>query len=200
MQIRVLLADDHLLVLEGLVKLLEPEKDIKVLNTVSDPLLLDNEILINSPDILILDVRFKSYNGIELTKDILEKYPYLKIIILSGFNYEEYIHAAFKAGAYTFLSKDRTNSELVCLIRKVASANKPFSDLSGVKNNDKLTKKEKEILSLIAKDYSNIKISEELHISKRTVEYHISSIIQKLNADTRVGAVVKGIKKGYLIF
>lgn len=199
MTIRVLLADDHILVLEGLIKLLEKESDIKIVSTVSNPLLLEREINIHSPEILILDVRFKTHNGIEITKQLLEKHQ-IKVIILSGFNYEEYIQAAFKAGAYSFLSKDKTNSELVFLIKKVASGKKHFPNIQGMIHNDSLSKKEKTILTLIAKDYSNLKISEELNISKRTVEYHISSIIQKLNADTRVGAVVKGIKKGYLNF
>jgi len=198
MTIRVLLADDHNLVLEGLIQLLEKEDDIEILSAVSNPLLLDKEICTHSPDIIILDVRFESHNGIEITQRIMETYPTIKVIILSGFNYQEYIQAASKAGAYSFLSKDKTNSELIYLIRKVASGIKYFPNIQGMSFNDSLSKRERTILALIAKDYSNIKISEELKISKRTVEYHISSIINKLNVDTRVGAVVKGIKKGYL--
>lgn len=200
LQIKVLLADDHILVLEGLKQVLKKEKEIEVINMVSNPQSLEEEIRKQTPDVLVLDVRFKSHNGIELTKKLLKKYPNLKVILVSGFNHLEYIQAASAAGCFAFLSKDKTNSELVCLIKKAAQGIKHFPNLVETGINETLTKRETTILELIAKDYSNSKISEELNISKRTVEYHISSIIDKLNVDTRVGAVVKGIQKGYLNF
>ena len=197
MKIKVLIVDDHLLLLESLKKALESDSTIQVVATISSPKFLMNDIINTSPDVVLMDIRIKSYNGLDLMRDILKKMPQLPIIILSGYNYEEYIQAAYNAGASAFVTKETSNEELLVAIKQVQQGYKlfPTTKKQGIQT---LTPKEREILKLIAEDKTNIEISDELMLSKRTVEYHISSIIRKLDVDSRVGAIVTAIKQGIL--
>ena len=139
----------------------------------------------------------KSYNGIILTKKILEVFPQIKVVVLSGYDYDEYMIAAHQAGASAFVTKEKSNDELVIAIKQAYLGNQIFPEASNL-TGETLTHKEREILQLIAEDKTNIEISDHLMISKRTIERHVSSIIQKLDADSRLGAVVNGIKQGLL--
>ena len=197
LKIKVLIVDDHLLLLESLKKALESDSTIQVVATISSPKFLMNDIINTSPDVVLMDIRIKSYNGLDLMRDILKKMPQLPIIILSGYNYEEYIQAAYNAGASAFVTKETSNEELLVAIKQVQQGYKlfPTTKKQGIQT---LTPKEREILKLIAEDKTNIEISDELMLSKRTVEYHISSIIRKLDVDSRVGAIVTAIKQGIL--
>lgn len=198
MKIKVLIVDDHLLLLESLRKALENDPTIQVVGTVSSPKFLMNDIINTSPDVVLMDIRIKSYNGLDLMKDILNKMPQLPIIILSGYNYEEYIQAAYNAGACAFVTKETSNEKLLFTIKQVQQGYKLFPSTAMKQGNESLTSKEREILKLIAEDKTNIEISDELMISKRTVEHHISSIIRKLDVDSRVGAIVTAIKQGII--
>ncbi|MGG2053647.1 response regulator transcription factor [Lysinibacillus pakistanensis] len=198
MKIKVLIVDDHLLLLESLRKALENDPTIQVVGTISSPKFLMNDIINTSPDVVLMDIRIKSYNGLDLMKDILKKMPQLPIIILSGYNYEEYIQAAYNAGASAFVTKETSNEELLFTIKQVQQGYKLFPSTAKKQDNESLTSKEREILKLIAEDKTNIEISDELMISKRTVEHHISSIIRKLDVDSRVGAIVTAIKQGII--
>ncbi|MGP7817291.1 response regulator [Niallia sp. 01092] len=198
MTINVLLVDDHNLMLMGLKQLLEKEQDLHIVHTISDPSTLETDILTFHPDVLVMDIKMKAYNGIELTKRMKQTFPELKVVILSGYDYVEYIEAARKAGADSYVTKEKSNIELTEAIRQVYQGNKLFPNFYSAHIGEQLTAKEKEILTLIAADLTNIEISNELKISKRTAEYHISSIIRKLDADSRVGAVVNAIKQGLL--
>ncbi|MGG2108006.1 response regulator [Lysinibacillus pakistanensis] len=198
MKIKVLIVDDHLLLLESLRKALENDLTIQVVGTISSPKFLMNDIINTSPDVVLMDIRIKSYNGLDLMKDILKKMPQLPIIILSGYNYEEYIQAAYNAGASAFVTKETSNEELLFAIKQVQQGYKLFPSTAKKQGNESLTSKEREILKLIAEDKTNIEISDELMLSKRTVEHHISSIIRKLDVDSRVGAIVTAIKQGII--
>jgi two-component system, NarL family, response regulator LiaR len=198
MKIKVLLVDDHLLVMLGIKQLLENEPDFKVVSTIHDPADLDSEIIKHNPDVIVMDIRMKKDNGIELTKKMIKKYPKMKIVILSGYDYDEYIEAAKQAGAYAFVTKEKSAFELANAIRQSHLGFKSFPNKSLVYHKHHLTKTELEILKFISEDKTNAEISEMLMLSKRTVEHHVSSIIRKLDVDSRVGAVVKAIKLGLL--
>ncbi|MEB2268441.1 MULTISPECIES: response regulator transcription factor [Priestia] len=199
MSIRTLLVDDHLLVMLGIRRLLESEEDIEIIDTVSDPSSLLEVVGTTSPDVVVTDVRMKEFNGIELTKELLSKFPETKVVILSGYDHEEYYNAAFKAGASAYITKERSAFDLANAIRQSNMGYILFSkNQISTKDFEALTSAEQKILLLISKDKTNYEISMDLSISKRTVEYHISSIIRKLDVDSRVGAVVKGIKKGLI--
>lgn len=197
MKIKVLLVDDHLMFMLGIKQLLDNEEDLHVLSIVNDPTELNEKIKEHNPHVIVMDIRMKNYNGIELTKRINEVYPDIKVIILSGYNYDEYMKAAYEAGAYAFISKENSTHELANAIRESFKGNKLISEK---KDKQLLTKTELEILKLIAQDKTNSEISEMLVISKRTVEHHVSSIISKLKVESRVGAVVKGMKSGLINF
>ncbi|RYM02936.1 response regulator transcription factor [Sporolactobacillus sp. THM7-7] len=198
MSISVLLVDDHVLMLMGLKELLEKESDLQVEDALSDPTALASRIKFSHPDVAVLDVRLKSQNGIELTQMLKEQFPYLKVVLLSGYAYDEYIEAAIQAGADAYVSKEKSNTELITTIRQVYRGKKLFPDVHPGRSGEALTPKEREILALIADELTTAEISDRLSISKRTVEYHIASILRKLDADSRIGAVVNGIKKGLL--
>lgn len=197
MKIKVLLVDDHLMFMLGIKQLLDNEEDLQILGIVNNPQELNEKIKEHNPHVIVMDIRMKNYNGIELTKRINEVYPDIKVIILSGYNYDEYMKAAYEAGAYAFISKENSTHELANAIRESFKGNKLISEK---KDKQLLTKTELEILKLIAQDKTNSEISEMLVISKRTVEHHVSSIISKLKVESRVGAVVKGMKSGLINF
>ncbi|MCC9022016.1 response regulator [Bacillus nakamurai] len=198
MKIKVLLLDDHIMVLQGIKQLLEQDKDIEVVGALSEPADLHNKIICTRPNVLIIDIRMKSFNGIILTKTIKETFPELKVVVLSGYDYDEYITAAYKAGANAYVRKESSINELVAAVKQSYADNRIFPTLILNLAGESLTQKEREVLKLIAEDKTNMEISTELTISKRTVERHISSIIQKLEANSRVGAVVNGMKQGLL--
>lgn len=198
MNIKVLIVDDHVLLLESLKSILLSNPFIQVINTLSEPSFLLNEITENPPDVILMDIRIKSYNGLELTRTITEINPQISVIILTGYNDEEYIHAAYKAGASAFITKEKSNELLITTIKQVYQGYKMFPKLNFNPTSDTLTPTELEVIKKIAEDKSNYEISNEMVVSKRTVEHHVSSIIRKLEVDSRVGAVVIAIKRGLI--
>lgn len=180
--------------------LLENEDALEVVNTICHPDRLEEEIIKHKPDVIVMDIRMKSDNGIEWTKKIVEKYPTCKVVILSGYAYDEYIRAAYEADAYAFVTKENSVFELANAIRQSHLGIKSFPMNRLSDYNTPLTKIELKILQFISEDRTNAEISELLNISKRTVEHHVSSILRKLDVDSRVGAVVKAIKLGLLDF
>ncbi|OQM44166.1 DNA-binding response regulator [Anoxybacillus sp. UARK-01] len=198
MKIRVLLVDDHLLMMQGIRKLLEDETDFEIVGTICNPAGLLEEINKHHPDVIVMDIKMKEESGIEWTKKITRSYPACKIVILSGYDYDEYIHAAYEAGAYAFVTKENSSLELANAIKQSYLGIKVFPTDRLTHYSPPLTQMELTILRLIAEDHTNAEISEQLKISRRTVEHHISSIIRKLDVDSRVGAVVKAIKLGLI--
>ena len=198
MNIKVLLVDDHQLFIQGIKQLLESEEDIEVIDTITEPSCLLDVLKYNRPDIIIIDVHMKNYNGIKMTGDILNHFPEVQVIVLSGYDYQEYYDAAFNIGASAYLTKERSVLELANAIRQVFSGYTFFPQKRKNTYTPNLTLTENKVLSLISRDKTNLEISIALHMSKRTVEYHISSILRKLDVSSRVGAVVKGIQMGII--
>lgn len=198
MKIKILLVDDHLLIMHGIQQLLENEVDLEVVNTICYPALLETEIKKHNPDVIVMDIRMKNDNGIEWTRKIVKTYPTCKVVILSGYDYDEYIQAAYEAGAYAFVTKENSSFELANAIRQTYLGIKSFPTDRLHNYNSPLTTTELKILQFISEDKTNAEISNLLHISRRTVEHHVSSILRKLDADSRVGAVVKAIKLGLI--
>lgn len=194
----MLLVDDRQLLLECLSNRLNKEPTIRVVGVVSNPEFLLHEIIATSPNIVLMNIGMKLVNGIDLTVELLKNMPHLRIIILSKHDYAEYIQAAYNAGASAFMTEEKPIQELIFTIKQVYSGHKLFPKIEVIKIDKMLTPKEYEILKWIAEDKTNSEISEEMMISIRTVEYHISSIIRKLNVESRVGAVVTAIKRGLL--
>lgn len=198
-KIRVVLLDDHPLVLEGLKSRLEKEPDIEVPKTFGDPLELLDGIEALRPDVLVMDISMPRMNGFELGKKLKERFGHsLKIILLSGYTYDEFYSKAYEFGAHAYLSKQSSYAQIINAIKQSMLGHALVSEKMLSKAVQPLTPTEREVLKCIAKEQTNKEIARELAMSQRTVEYHLTSINQKFGVKTRIGAVVKGYETGLL--
>lgn len=208
--IRVALIDDHQLVRDGIKSLIHSSGNIKVVVEASSPEQFFTEVEGALPEVVLMDISMPGMSGIEATKIITEKYPTIKIIILSMFTSEEFIQKAIAAGAKGYLPKNTSKQELLEAITKVyqgeefygkeiaevllsnlvkkAKAEKP--DLP----EDKLSKRELEILLLVAQGMTNSHIAEKLFISVKTVEAHKAHIMQKMELTSHIDLIKTAIQ------
>ncbi len=199
--INVVLADDHVLVRNGIKALLEDESGITVINEASGGKEAIHIISTNKPDILIVDIRMPEMNGIEVVAEISKNHKDIKTLVLSMHDSEEYVVKSIQAGADGYLLKGASKEEFLKALTKIASGGKYFTgDVSSIIMNNfvngnasiavetknqkelpfKLTKREKQILSLVLELKNNKDIAEELKISKRTAEVHRFNLMKKL--------------------
>jgi len=200
-KVKILIVDDHQIVLDGLVSLLEPEKifEIQTANNGVEGLKLAEK---DQFDIFLVDISMPVMDGIEMSKQLLKKHPNAKIIILTTHNDKEIILEMLHIGVSGYVVKNSSKQELLTAIQKVKSGKSFFSDdvhealrkeikkQHDIETNQNiliLTKREKEIIELLAKEYTNEKIAEELNISYRTVETHRKNIMQKTNSHNLAG-------------
>jgi len=217
-QIRIALVDDHKLVRNGIKSLLEEEYDIEVIAEGANGLEALEIMKNQSPDVLIIDVRMPEMNGIEAVSKLQEIDPTFKIIVLSMHDSEDYIIQSIKAGARGYLLKDTDKKEFIKAIHVVNNGGKYFSgDISNVivsnflkgnsgtpksepitqaSNPFELTKKEKQILSLILSGKTNIEISQVLKNSKRTIEAHRFNLMKKMNVKNLIELSTKATEYG----
>lgn len=200
--IHVVLADDHVLVRDGIKALLEDQSGIVVIDEASNGKEALEVINNNKPHVLIIDIRMPEMNGIEAVRQIKKLGIDVKTLVLSMHDSEEYVVKAIRAGADGYLLKGASKEEFLKAIQKVASGGKYFTgDVSAIimknfvegtsnitakkdikPNGDifKLTKREKEILNLVLELKNNKDIADELNISKRTAEVHRFNLMKKL--------------------
>ncbi|MDT0643475.1 response regulator transcription factor [Zunongwangia sp. F363] len=198
--IRIVLADDHVLVRDGIKALLEDEADIEVIDEASDGLEAIEVLKNSDADLLLVDIRMPGMNGIEVVSKIRENNWPVKTLVLSMHDSEEYVVQSIHAGADGYLLKGASKGELLKALHKVAEGGKYFSgDISSilisnftngaavpkkqepVEDPFNLTKREKQILALVLQGKSNKEIGEELSISKRTAEVHRFNLMKKLD-------------------
>ncbi|MCC3375195.1 response regulator [Cohnella sp. REN36] len=197
--IGVVLLDDHPLVLEGLKTRLEKEPDIAVAGTFADPRDLLAQIDAIQADVIVLDISMPYLNGFELGHRLKERYGHaLKMIVLSGFTYDEFYHRAYEIGAHAYLSKQSTYAQIINAIRQCVMGYALVPEKAMNRALDPLTPTEREVLRRVAEEKTNKEIARELAMSQRTVEYHLTSITGKLGAKTRIGAVARGYELGLL--
>jgi DNA-binding NarL/FixJ family response regulator len=216
-KIRVLLADDHTVVRQGLKALLEAEPDIAVIgeaNTGREAVQLTKKLL---PEVVVMDIAMPNLNGLEATRQISKEIPQTKLLVLSSYNDDEYVHQVTEAGAMGYLLKQTAATDLIKAVREARRGNAFFSPaiskrlveryreafLNGVpvkKRNDLLTSRESEVLQLIAEGRPNKQIAAELCISIKTVEKHRQQVMNKLHIHDVAGltryAISKGIVEG----
>lgn len=200
--INIVLADDHVLVRDGIKALLEDEQDVLVIDEASDGKEALEIIEKTQPNLLIVDIRMPEMNGIEVVRNLKKSHPDIKTLVLSMHDSEEYVVQSIEAGADGYLLKGASKEEFLKALHAVASGEKYFAgDLSSIiiKNfvNGKptptqdsttsitedfnLTKRERQILGLVLKGLSNKDIGESLNISKRTAEVHRFNLMKKLD-------------------
>jgi two-component system, NarL family, nitrate/nitrite response regulator NarL len=197
--IRVVLADDHVFVRDGIKSLLENEANIEVVGEATDGLEALKMVEINQPDLLILDIRMPNLTGIEVVEKLRSQNNSVKIVMLSMHESEEYVLKSIKAGADGYLLKGSSKEEFLKALHTVSDGGKYFSgDISSIligqlthptsfseaklTGNEEMliTKREKEILTLLLSGKGNKEIAEALDISKRTAEVHRFNLMKKL--------------------
>jgi len=218
-KIKVLLVDDHQIILEGVKTMLIDEDSIEFLGCASNGIDALQMIKQKSPDIVISDISMPDMTGIELTKKIIEQNIPSKVLILSMYTTDDYIYNSIKAGAKGILPKQDTNKEMLMEAIKTIfdgeeyygsniSKNLMKSYVSKIKNvssNEKLrnytlTQREKEILKLYVEGFSNQEVAKKLNISIRTVETHKNNIMQKYDFKSTVELVKFALKNNIVSF
>jgi DNA-binding NarL/FixJ family response regulator len=200
--IRVLLADDQALFVQSLKTVIDSkDPEIEVIGIAENGEKAIEFARRDTPDIILMDVRMPVVNGVEATKILHQQYPDLKIIMLTTFDEDEYVRDAMKYGASGYLLKDMSPEQLILAIKNVYEGTVLISpsiihkvyatddDHHEREWYDKLTAKEKQILSLITKGYDNREIANELIIGRQTVKNYISIIYDKIGARDRMHAM-----------
>lgn len=201
-----MLVDDHAVLRDGLKSILEMAEDMKVVAeslTGKDALPM---IEAYQPDIVLMDINMPDMNGIEVTKVIKEKYPEIKVLILTMHSHDEYFMSAIREGANGYLLKDAPSDQVVDAIRTVIKGEsvihptmtKVLLDFhqkkQEPKKESKLTEREKEVLVCLVEGLSNKEIGERLFISDKTVKIHVSKIFKKLNVKSRSQVLIYAVQ------
>ena len=207
--IRILIADDHQLVRQGLMALLTVKPGIEVVGQATDGVEAVELAQSLGPDIILLDLLMPNKDGIEATREIKAEDPDARILIITSFAEDENVYQAIKAGALGYLLKDSSPQELLQAIHNVCAgrlslhpniALKLIEDLNQPQDTkpteDPLTEREVEVLKLVAKGRSNQEIAEELVVSERTVGAHVSNILSKLHLANRTQAALFALRTG----
>ncbi len=212
--IKVLIADDHTLVREGLRQLLEPQTDIKVVGEAGDGIEALEQVRSLQPNVLVLDLAMPRMNGLEVVRLIRNAVPETQIVILSMYAKEAYAHQALKAGALGYILKGEPSNILLAAIRRISVGEYFLSPrlraevidtyIKNRKNDtiaegyDALSEREKQVFHLLAEDNSTIQISKILFISAKTVEKHRANITKKLGFSSPIEMLKYAIRIGII--
>jgi DNA-binding NarL/FixJ family response regulator len=195
--IRVLVADDHPVVREGLCTMLELEDDIEVVGRAADGEEAVAMARRERPDITLLDVQMPVLDGIEALRRIRAEDPEARVIVLTTYRNEDYIFPSLRAGARGYLLKDASRKELAGAIRAVAAGESLLDPdmVDAARDDGGLTARELEVLTLMADGHNNAQIAATLFVSENTVKTHASRIFDKLGCRDRAAAVLHAWKR-----
>lgn len=212
MSIRVLIADDHKIMLAGLRSLLEKQKDFEVVAEAENGRKAVQMAQETEPDIVVMDVSMPDLNGIEATKQIMEGVPETRVIALSMHSDKRFVMGMLRAGASGYLLKDCASQELANAIYQVSAGKKYLSpEITGVVIDDflrggpseevptaasQLSAREREVLQLIAEGWSTKQIASHLYVSVKTIETHRRQIMKKLDLHTIAALTKYAIREG----
>ena len=204
--IRIILAEDHPVVRDGIIQMIVHAEGIELVGAANNGDEAIRMVEAHKPDVLVLDIEMPGINGVDVTRIIRAKYPSVKVLILSGYEDKVFIRELFQLGASGYLTKDETTDTILEAIRGVASGSTGWvsrriaSQLSGMMQDDfqqpgHLTPRELQVIALVVEGKTNQRIGVDLKISEKTVEKYLESIFRKLGVNSRVEAAVYAVRE-----
>jgi NarL family two-component system response regulator LiaR len=213
-KIRILIADDHAVLREGMRNLLERERDLEVVGEASDG---DEAARLGAelkPDIVLMDIVMPKLNGVEATKLIKQASPATSILVLTAYSDIRYIVGLLEAGACGYLLKSARGHDIIGAIRAVRSGDSVLDPVitrklleravglskgsDEAKARSLLSQREIEVLRLAARGMTNKDIAKQLFVTVRTVKAHLANIFNKMSCGSRTDAIIKGLREGYI--
>ena len=208
----ILICDDQDIIAEGLKLILESQEDFSVI-TASDGAQAVDIVAEKQPDLVLMDLKMPIMNGVKATEIIKQRFPSVKVLILTTYGDDDWLFDAIRSGADGFLLKDIRSSELLCAIRGTVAGDTHIDPKIARKLFDRaaqrttlpntqllsiLNEREIEILRLISRGYTNIEIAQTIHLSEGTVRNYISALFSKLNVSDRTQAALLGLRYGLI--
>ncbi len=205
MAIKIFIVDDHYMVIEGIRSLLQAEKNIEWMGHASSAASCLAFLQQQQPDVILMDINLPDKSGIDLCKEVKEKYPMIFIVGLSTFNQQSFVHKMMDNGASGYILKNATQQEIMEGIETVIKGKLYFSyeaSQSFKKKNDDsvpvLTRREKEVLSLIAEGFTNNEIAKDLFISPTTVDTHRKNLLAKFDSKNTATLIRKAAQMQFI--
>ena len=210
--IRVLICDDQWIVCEGLEAILESDPEIEVVGTAHDGSEAIEAISETQPDVVLMDLKMPGMNGIQATLEIARQHPHVKVLVLTTYGADEWVFDAIRSGAAGYLLKGTPRVSLIAAIKGTAAgqthidpaiAGKLFDRIAQAQPSpasmvlaDALSDRELEVLSLLARGFSNAEIASQLSLSQGTVRNYVSAVLAKLDVADRTQAAVLALRYG----
>jgi len=209
----IALADDHQVVRNGLRVLLEAEPDFSVVGEAGDGLEAVRLVERLQPDVLVLDLMMPGLNGLEVARQVSQRSPQTRVVILSMYDNEAYVLEALRAGAAAYVPKESTSAELVRAIREAVAGRRYLSpplseraieiymqraESAALDPYETLTAREREVLHLVAEGHTNAEIAARLFVSPRTIETHRANLMRKLGLHTQTDLIRYALRRGIL--
>ncbi|MFP3867930.1 MAG: response regulator [Desulfobacteraceae bacterium] len=211
----IVLADDHVLIRQGIKRIIQEHPDLQVIGEAMDGLELLDLLKTVRPKLVLLDITMPNLQGLEVIRIIKTRYPKIKILILTMHKNKEYLRHALKSGVEGYLLKEDADTELIKAIQAIKKGKSYISPLLSLELTDlvlainteersktrseALTAREQEIVQLVAKGWTNLEIAGSLFVSVRTVEHHRANIMKKLNCKNTVEMVRYAVSQGLII-
>jgi len=210
-KVKIFVVDDHELFRKGVVMVIKKMDNMSVIGEASNGKEFLRMLNSQVPDIVFMDIKMPELNGVDATIEAIARYPQMKVIALSMFGEEQYLQKMIKAGAVGFLLKNSSIHEIEQAIHQVMEGrncysnellgyftNKYIDPLANDTSGVKLTRRELEVLNLVAQSLSNQEIADKLFVSKRTVDGHKANLIQKTGSKNIVDLLIYAIKAGLI--
>ena len=208
-KIRLMIVDDHEVVRLGMRAAFELEADINVVGEASDGAEALAKVGVLDPQVILMDVRMQQMNGIEACREIKSRYPHVHILMITSYTDEEAVFDSIMAGANGYLLKNVSRTELLKALRLVAAgqslldpntSKQAIARMTGLATGtvqtpgEELTEREREVLALVARGYTNKQIADTLYVSEKTARNHVSHILEKLGLSRRSEAAAFAVE------